>query len=776
MTCLSGYGVMQSSIMKTWCFLLFALFPQMMASPIPLPDAAPGPFAPVPAKIAGLEAPAKPMEPEPPTLDGCGNASAILRELGVTLTAAQREVLAKERFLLIPIESTSLGEKLPENEDEKEWSFVADEMISAFSRLGGLDDPTFREPHHARLINPDVVLHAWHRGFARALESIEQRRLHEILTHFLEGALRNARELRAATKDDALATRLAWMEARFAAPWVLLGPPAPPEVKPWEENKPPAPPPYAKAVSVRLTAAMEGLPEDVAAALKTEVEAVLQAEGMAPSPLFGKYSPDRPADYTQFKPRSHYTKSDTLGGYFRAMMFLGRTGYNFQHTDGYGDAALAAIAMARPTSKGSVPLDAWKNIMEITGFFAGQSDDITYTELRAWLENVLGTTALDPATAISAETAATLAANVAKLRPPQIVSSAHFDQVSSPDSDPPEFRIFGQRFTWDARILDRFTRQSPVAMPSLPTALMIPAAFGDAHAEKHVRGILAQNPIHVANFGERLPKVRDELATVADDGWFSSMAAKQLHVISMLAGPRGETFPAFMRSEAFAAKNLESQLGSFTQLKHDTVLYAKQNYAEAGEGGLDDKLPPVVKGLVQPDLPFWREMERLARFAADGFARHKLFPDAGEEYSRFQVFANQMTTLRKLAEKQAAGADLTDAEWETIRTIDFHTMTLPLNPYDTAEPGDGKNAIVTDISTDVASGRILFQSLGRPFVMLALVGGRDGERMIAGVAYRHHEFAASIVDGRMTNEEWRARIYRPSPEILPRAPWQVPVP
>lgn len=759
-------------MMKTLLFPYAAFFAGAIAAPIPLPESSPGPFAPAPPKLSGAPGPSKPMEAKPPALDACRNAPAILSELGVKLTDAQRTELAERRFLLIPIESTTLAESLPVDEQDKEWSFTSDEMISSFARLGGDPDATSRVPNEARLINPDIVLHAWHRGFARALEHIEQRRLHEILTAFLDGSLTNARELRAAATGD-VAERLAWTEARFAAPWVILGPPAPKDVEPSHEKEPPQPPPYAETVAKRLALASAGLPENVAAALKAEVAAVLAAEGMSPSPLFGKYAPDKPADYTQFKPRSHYTKSDTLGGYFRAMMFLGRNGYDFKNSEAYGDATLAALAMARTTADGKKPLDSWKQLMEITGFFAGQCDDITYTEFREWLAGTLGSAALDPTTAISAETAAKLAANIGKLRPPMIVSAAHTDQASSPDSDPPAFRVFGQRFTWDARVLDRFTRDSPDAMPSLPTALMIPAAFGDAYAEKIVREQLAANPTHTENFNKRLPAVRKELAAVTDEGWFSSMAAKQLHVISTLAQPRGESFPAFMKSEAFAAKNLESQLGSYTQLKHDTVLYAKQNYAEAGEGGGDDKLPPVVKGLVQPDLAFWREMERLARFAADGFARHKLFPDAGEEFSRFQFFASQIASLRKIAEKQAAGENLTDDEWETIRTIDFDEMTSPLVAYDVPKAGDGMCALVTDISTDAASGNILFESLGRPLVMLALVGGKDGERMVAGLAYRQHEFAAPISEGRMTDEEWRARIYRPDPKPIPRAAWQV---
>lgn len=748
----------------------------MVSAQVALPEAAPGSFAPVPAKIAGPEAPAGPMEAEPPVLEKCPNAAAILRELRISLSEAQRADLDQRRFLLVPIELTALAEQLPKNDDDKEWSFTSDEMLRAFAQLGGDSDPTLRGPHQSRLVTPDVVLHAWHRGFARTLEYIEQRRLHEILTVFLDGAVTNARELRAkATGPEA--DRLAWTEARFAAPWVLLGPPPPPDAEPGgdEDAKPPAPKPYAELVQARLATACKGLPEPVAAALKREVTLVLAADGMQDSPLFGRYAPDQKADYSQFKPRSHYTKSDTLGGYFRAMMFLGRNGYDFHSSEAFGDAALAALVMARVPEKGPAPLPAWKQLMEITGFFAGQSDDITYPELRGWITDTLGAASLTPGTAISAETGTKLAANLGKLRPPRIVSAAHFDRDTSPDAAPTAFRICGQRFSWDARVLDRFTRGAPQDMPSLPTALMIPAAFGDPQAEKLVRERLAAEPKHLASFNARLPEVRKELAAVADDGWFTSMAAKQLQVIATLAKPRGDNFPTFMKGDAFAAKNLESQLGSFTELKHDTVLYAKQVYAEAGEGGLDDKVPPVVKGLVQPDLVFWREMERLAKFAADGFQRHQLIPDAAEEFSRFHDFAQQIASLRTIAEKQAAGTPLTEAEWEAIRTVDFSEMARPLVPHDEPKPGDGKCALVTDIATDAASGQILFEALGRPVVMLALVGGKDGQRLVAGLAYSHHEFARPLSAGRMTDEEWQANVYRPEQKLPARGAWQAPL-
>jgi hypothetical protein len=745
---------------------------------VALPEAAPGPFAPVPARITkGPEAPAKPMEDKAPTLESCKNSGAILKDLGIRLSDEQKALLGKQRFILLPIKYTSLAEKLPTTDEDREWAFTSDEMLTAFERLGGEYEPSARQSSNARLITPDVALHAWHRGFSRTLEFIEQRRLHEVLASFLQGTLANTRELRADATGP-LAERLAWTEARFATPWILLGNPAPPDERQHSEDSEASektpPPTYQKIVFQRLAEARSKLPAAVGEALAKEIELVLAAEGLEKSPLFGSYSPDKPADYSQFKPRSHYTKSDALGGYFRAMMFLGRNGYDLKPTNGIGDALLATIVMARTPKSGTAPIASWKDLMEITGFFAGQSDDVTYTEFRSWIGSTLESTSLNPAAAVSEETCRKLAANLTKLRPPLIVSAPHLDQNSSPDSDAPSFRIFGQRFSWDARILDRFTRGSPQEMPSTPTAVMVTAAFGDEHSTAISRKFVAGNPAHAPQFEERLPEVRKELAQVTDKDWFASMAAKQLHVISTLARTRNANFPSFMSNDAFRAKNIDSMLGSFTELKHDTVLYAKQVYAEAGEGGESDKVPPAVKGFIQPDVPFWREMERLAVFTADGFARHKLLPDADEEYSRFRNFAADMKKFRIIAEKHVSGTPLTGEDWEAIRTTNLSYLAAPVVPFEEPKPGDGKCALVTDILTDLASGNILFQALGRPYVMLALVGGKDGNRMVAGLAYNYFEFAKPLAQGRLTDEDWQTRVYKASPDLPEKASWQTP--
>ena len=765
-------------IMKTLTPLLAALTLPLVAQT--LPEATLKPFAAVPPPITGIAGPLKPMEAKAPELKDCANAPAIFKKLGIALTPEQTAWLQQHRFLLIPLEHTSLGENPPADADDEEWAHTSDEMLQTFNSLAwnAIED---RSPDETKLVTPDLVLHAWHRSFQRTLEYCEERRLHQLLETFLSGMRRNLQNMRK-TVNAGNATAVAQAEARIALAWVLLGKAHNPDADGSDPGaeKLTATTGYENDVRSRLTVARAGLPAAVAEALEKELTLILAHEGMQPSPLFASLHPDRPQDYTQYKTRSHYTKNNVLGGYFRTMMQLGRNGYPLDSDEGLRDALILAQAMATPDAKGVTPVSQWQQVMEITSFFAGESDDITYTQLREWIQLTTQQAVLGKDKIFSADYRKKLLENLAKLPPPRINSRVNANQPTAELPVEPEFRLFGQRFTWDTHVMQQWVVGAPAAMPSLPTAAYIPAAFGDpfatARSLEHVQSYADQASAYSTEFQQRLPKIRAEISAVGDAAWFASLGSKQLHVIGQLAGARNANYPFYMQGEAFAAKNFTSMLGSYTQLKHDTVLYAKQLYAEGGEGGdSDGKLPPAPKGFVQPDLPFWREMERMSGFAAAGFAKHKLIRDAAEDFSRYQRFAGEMKFLRKLAEKLATQATVTTAEWETLRTLDLNYMASPILSQDIPKPGEGKNALVTDIATDVAGDKILMEALGRPYIMLAVVGGIHGTRLTAGVAYNHSEFTRSLTQGRMNDEEWQKDFYTNQPKQLTKPAWHPPV-
>jgi hypothetical protein len=169
---------------------------------------------------------------------------------------------------------------------------------------------------------------------------------------------------------------------------------------------------------------------------------------------------------------------------------------------GMGEAVVfgrrdGTLAMATPDAKGATPVSQWQQIMEITGFFAGESDDITYQQLRAWIQLSTKQAALGKDKIFSAEFRSTLRDNFAKLPPPRINSRVNATQQTAALPENPEFRLFGQRFTWDTHVMQQWVLGAPDAMPSLPTAAYIPAAFGDAFAT-------ARSLEHMKQYGDKI--------------------------------------------------------------------------------------------------------------------------------------------------------------------------------------------------------------------------------------------------------------------------------
>jgi hypothetical protein len=92
-----------------------------------------------------------------------------------------------------------------------------------------------------------------------------------------------------------------------------------------------------------------------------------------------------------------------------------------------------------------------------------------------------------------------------------------------------------------------------------------------------------------------------------------------------------------MQDKLFPVKQLQTFLGSFTELKHDTLLYVKQSFAEA-EGPEEKEPPPVPKGFVEPNLAFWGELQRLVAYTRAGFSKYGIFKGELEEFGRITRF------------------------------------------------------------------------------------------------------------------------------------------
>ncbi|MDR3154066.1 MAG: DUF3160 domain-containing protein, partial [Deltaproteobacteria bacterium] len=304
--------------------------------------------------------------------------------------------LNRDRFVLIPQKP---GFTLPEveypifsTEDDK-----ADEMVYLFSLMAGSYEPGYRKPVNARLVNPDIMLHAFHRYFENRLKNLELTLLSGLLKAFCVGIYENALELRAKAPPEA---RAAWDRAlaQMAVPLTLLDTHAPPESM-YGFGPEPAGADSLEA-ALKVFADREGdLPPPLRAAVQDALLRIYMPSGSpAPGPdpavalrLAPAYLSDT-VDWFRFSPRSHYSGTSIRRAYFRATAWLGEIGWRRDDPEALPQIVAWAAALAGPGGPGfsaaageisewtggappKSPLEAWRQLMDLASFLAGPHED-----------------------------------------------------------------------------------------------------------------------------------------------------------------------------------------------------------------------------------------------------------------------------------------------------------------------------------------------------------------------------------------------------------------
>src|SRR5262249_17522934 len=98
-------------------------------------------------------------------------------------------------------------------------------------------------------------------------------------------------------------------------------------------------------------------------------------------------------DFSQYVPRGHYTRSEDLIRYFKAMMWYGRMTFRLNVADETRSAILMSQAL-RTATNGSQPAgQLWSLIYDPTSFFVGGSDDLTYLDYSPLIDEAFGANA-----------------------------------------------------------------------------------------------------------------------------------------------------------------------------------------------------------------------------------------------------------------------------------------------------------------------------------------------------------------------------------------------
>jgi hypothetical protein len=598
-------------------------------------------------------------------------------------------------------------------------------------------------------VSADSVLDAVHRSFDAILMDLEESLLAPTLTSYLAG-------VRAQIADSA-----APADVRAEADFFLAVP-------------------QSLLLAEEVAPAFDGSFNP--AELAEFVTAATNAEGILEKVLFGV---QRELDFSQFKPRGHYTKSEALSRYFQAMMWLGRTDLRFIETQSSGERILrrkqVEIAFALRDLMGAEQRAEWALIDRIVTAFVGEHDYMVLPELDA-LQQTLG---IDSAAQLGEISDDALAQAIidGQYGEQRIASQVIRSQISGELPLSASFALFGQRYTVDSHVFSRVTySRAPRILPDPLDAAF--AAFGNHHALGLLRGELEEWP-----YAPQLAGIRKLVDRLPEASWQSSLYTLWLGSLrklsagvepagsaaAQIAAPEpaaGSGLPRVALTEPWARRLLNTQLASWAQLRHDTLLYVKQSYTDGSVCEFPD-------AYVDPYPEFWTGLlgyaERGSELLTGLETNSPVLAGAVEYFSRFSQIVG---VLQRMAEHQLTGQPHTAADIAFINdavrisaggsgppTIEGWYHQLLYRPY---EFGDVDN-VVADVHTDVGGDQpvlrgpsVLHVGTSYPRLMVSAIDTCEGPRVYVGPVYAFHQHLADGVM-RLNDEEWQQLLQSASP-------------
>lgn len=487
-------------------------------------------------------------------------------------------------------------------------------------------------------------------------------------------------------------------------------------------------------------------------------------------------------DYTQYIPRGHYTKSETLKRYFKSMMWMGRITFLTKDQTNSDSAFLIADILREEPDL----YTQWENISAPITFFVGKSDDLGIYEFQEILDSVLPSTQVVDAN----ETELAALWDAAKaLEAPQLNSIPIYDETIQPDreAETKGFRFFGQRFTLDANVFQNLIYRSVKATDGgekkmLPSFIEIPASLGDEVATEIVQ--TDTDYYDYPNYEEQVNKLKDDFDAMSEDEWTWNLYSSWLYTLNSQIGDVAEGSPAFMQTEKWAKKELNTYAGSWTELKHDTILYSKQVYAELGDMGPTET--PDAKGYVEPNVVLWDRLQALVVMTKEGLLARNIISQTDEtegcaviEDYKEKIYCNlsgmeeSVLQLHDISVKELEGTALTEEEYEFIEFFggDLESMFMAtLEPGATAMSAldDNPAMLVADVATD-PNGFALEEATGYINYIYVIVPVEGELRIARGGVYSQYEFVNESSD-RLTDEAWREMLE--DGDVPEMQPWQ----
>jgi len=499
---------------------------------------------------------------------------------------------------------------------------------------------------------------------------------------------------------------------------------------------------YAIALSL-ITGSKQEVPTEYATAFQYEYDHTKAAEGIR-SDFLG----DSLMDYTQFQPRGNYTRTDSLKQYFKCVKWLNAASIYIDDDAGLAKAVLIANALVRSEAS----LKKYQAFSNIIKFLAGEENNLSVAHLIQILKETKYTSVEELLAKEKLEKIRTALYAV----DPRKMFPKGANEKTEVFLSRKKILFTAGRYTFDGEILQRLiniTRPEPKR--PFPKALDVFAALGNRLAEDILLNVYKEKQ-GWEGYPDTLNVLKRKFQGFSN--WDQSVYNKKMEAVLSLQQPNAGA-PYFMQSTSWQKKNLNTMLASWTELKHDMVLYIEQpNGAEMGDGG---EVPPPQKiAYVEPQPGFWQNCIALLglnkkMLQDNGLLTEKL------DYRNKELIAMAGLFIR-VSNKELRNVKLSNAEFDSLSFIGGQVESLTLKII---ESDQSSTSVVTTperyiaVATDVYTynDKCLQETVGMGDDIYVIAEINGLLYLTRGAVFSHYEFTGPTSQ-RLTDEIWQKQL------------------
>jgi hypothetical protein len=269
---------------------------------------------------------------------------------------------------------------------------------------------------------------------------------------------------------------------------------------------------------------------------------------------------------------------------------------------------------------------------------------------------------------------------------------------------------------------------------------------------------------HFLNYVEQMEFLWQAVENMSVSEWTHNLYYLWLYSLLPLLNDPGDGYPMFMQSEAWVDKQLMTSLASWTELRHDTILYAKQSYTvvPTSIGPVEER----VVGYIEPVPRVYARLATLCDMMIEGLTNRDISSE--RILNRLQYLHGFLLDLKTISEKELSGQLLTDDEVDLIEDSgDMLEYITSIDDFeDLTSAADEEMAIVADVHTDPYLQEVLEEAVGNPMTIYVAVEIEGKIVLTRGGIFSYYEFMQPL-DDRLTDEAWQEMLESGSAPSMP---------